>query len=70
VYASWNGATTVRRWQVLAGAGTGRLRPVASAADRGFETLLHVTSGASTFAVRALGHGGRILATSRAVKAG
>lgn len=68
VYASWNGATTVARWQVLAGAGAGKLRPVASAADRGFETRIHLRSAAASFAVRALGRGGRILATSRAVK--
>ena len=35
VYASWNGATTVARWQVLAGADAGSLQPVAAgAADR------------------------------------
>jgi hypothetical protein len=69
VYASWNGATDVRRWQVLAGAGTGRLRVVASTSDAGFETQTRLTTAATTFAVRALGAGGRILATSSPVKA-
>ena len=69
VYASWNGATTALRWQVLAGASAGKLRPVASAPPRGFETKIRLTSAATTFAVRALGRGGRVLATSRAANA-
>jgi Arylsulfotransferase (ASST) len=67
VYASWNGATTVARWQILAGTGAGGLRPVASAPARGFETKVGLSSGATTFAVRALARGGRVLASSRAV---
>ncbi len=69
VYASWNGATTVARWQVLAGQGGGSLSPLASAPKRGFETKIDLSSSASTFAVRALGPGGRVLATSQAVAA-
>ncbi len=69
VYASWNGATTVARWQVLAETRAGQLRPVASVADRGFETTIGLRSAAGIFAVRALGRGGQVLASSRAVKA-
>lgn len=69
VYASWNGATTVARWQVLAGPSGGRLSLVASAPDRGFETKIGLSSSASSFAVRALGAGGRVLATSVPVPA-
>jgi Arylsulfotransferase (ASST) len=69
IYASWNGATTVARWQVLAGAKPSSLTPIASSADRGFETKITVTSQAKTFSVRALSATGRTLATSRVVAA-
>ncbi len=42
VYASWNGATRVASWRVLAGAGAGRLKAVASAARSGFETAIQL----------------------------
>jgi hypothetical protein len=58
VYASWNGATEVARWQVLAGA-----KVVASARRTGFETRIPVT-GAGPFTVRALDATGRALGTS------
>ncbi|MDX6637502.1 MAG: hypothetical protein QOJ01_1013 [Solirubrobacterales bacterium] len=69
VYASWNGATRVRRWQVLGGQDAASLQPVASARKGGFETRIDVQGDADTFAVRALGPGGRVLATSAAVPA-
>jgi hypothetical protein len=69
VSASWNGATTVARWQVLAGTPSGALSPVASAPRRGFETTMAVRSAAPTFAVRALNAKGRVLATSARVPA-
>jgi hypothetical protein len=62
VYASWNGATAVARWQVLDGAGV-----VGSAARDGFETAITVPAGAGPYAVRALDARGRTLATSPAV---
>jgi Arylsulfotransferase (ASST) len=64
VYASWNGATTVARWQLLAARAGARLRPVASAPDRGFETQIAVTGPATRFEVRALGSSGRVLSRS------
>jgi hypothetical protein len=64
VYASWNGATTVARWQVLAVGVGGALHPIAEVADSGFETRIPVTGAATRFAVRALGATGRTLATS------
>jgi hypothetical protein len=65
VYASWNGATTVARWQVLAGANV-----VATAPRTGFETAIAVPAGTTgPFAVRALDAGGRTLATSASVDA-
>ncbi|WP_051324493.1 arylsulfotransferase family protein [Candidatus Solirubrobacter pratensis] len=64
--ASWNGATGVTQWELLAGASAGSLRVVASAPRTGFETTL--TSGARGpfFAVRALA-GNRLLGSSASV---
>ena len=45
VYASWNGATQVASWRVLAATGAGRLTVVASAARSGFETAIAVPQG-------------------------
>jgi Arylsulfotransferase (ASST) len=69
VYASWNGATTVARWRVLAGASPASLKPVACAAARGFETRVTVSSRARVFEVRALASNGRVLGRSAAVSA-
>ena len=66
IYASWNGATDVARWQVLAGQSAGSLAPVRTASNQGFETRIAVTSSATVFAVRALSRSGRVLATSAA----
>jgi Arylsulfotransferase (ASST) len=68
VYASWNGATEVTRWQVLAGSSAARLKPVASAAKAGFETAVSVKGSYGVFELRALGASGRVLGTSRAFK--
>ena len=40
VWASWNGATEVARWEVLGGDSPDALVPLASAPRRGFETAL------------------------------
>jgi hypothetical protein len=68
-YASWNGATEVKRWQVLAGSDAQHLQPVKEAAKSGFETPIRLTKAAAFYAVRALGANGKVLATSPAVKA-
>jgi Arylsulfotransferase (ASST) len=67
VYASWNGATDVSSWAVLAGAAPGALTRIASAARTGFETQIAVRSTASFFAVAALDSSGRVIGTSAAV---
>jgi hypothetical protein len=67
IYASWNGATAVKRWRVLAGPDATALRPVASAPFAGFETRIEVDSSARTFTVQALDSNGHVLATSPAV---
>ena len=68
VAVSWNGATTVKHWQLLAGASPSRLHPVgAPHADHGFETRFTATVTASFVAVRATDGRGAVLATSSAV---
>jgi hypothetical protein len=65
VAASWNGATGVVSWQVLAGASPKALAPVgAPVANAGFETSITAATTAPYIAVRALGAGGHTLATS------
>jgi hypothetical protein len=65
VYASWNGATEVSRWQVLAGPTRSSLRLVASERRTGFETAVSVKgTGYHAFAVRALNAAGQALGTS------
>jgi hypothetical protein len=66
-YASWNGATGVRTWQLLAGQLGGVLEPVSSAPARGFESALHSASAGPVFAVRALDGSGSVLGQSSTV---
>ena len=68
VYASWNGATEVASWRVLAGDAEDALEPIGDETPRtGFETEIAVTSSAGFFAVEALDSTGNVLQTSRAV---
>jgi len=68
VYASWNGATGVSAWRVLAGTSPGKLKlVVARAARKGFETAVPVTSSGPYYQVRALGPGGNVLGASKVV---
>jgi hypothetical protein len=67
VYASWNGATHIRSWRVLAGSSPSRLRTVATAAKRGFETA--ITIGAQTYVeVEPLDWSGHVMSRSAAIK--
>jgi hypothetical protein len=68
VAASWNGATNVASWRVLAGASSGSLAPVATAARSGFETTLKAGTTGPFVAVQALDGSGNVLGTSRTVK--
>ncbi len=67
VYASWNGATRVVSWRVLAGPDAGRLTTVTTVAKSGFETAIALPGNKSyaSFELRALDAGGRVLGTSR-----
>ena len=69
VYASWNGATEVATWEVLAGPGPDRLKPVGSVARDGFETAIAVSTTEPYVSVRARDSSGRALGTARAIKA-
>ena len=67
VYASWNGATTVVRWQVLGGANAASLTPLTTVARHGFETHIAVSAAPAVIAVKALDGRGHVLAESRKV---
>jgi hypothetical protein len=66
VYASWNGATAVASWRVLAGASTSGLSAVAIAPRTGFETAIAIPDATAGpyLAVQALGAEGQVLGTS------
>ena len=65
VWASWNGATAITRWQLLAGADPARLAPAGGpVAFDGLETRILLARPAAFVAVRALGRGGEILGES------
>jgi hypothetical protein len=67
VYASWNGATTIASWRVLAGVAPGALSPVASGAFAGYETTIPVAGQPPYVAVQALDANGNVLGTSAPV---
>jgi hypothetical protein len=68
-YASWNGATEVASWRVLAGSSASALAPVATAPRHGFETAVKVSSTGPYAQVQALDGAGNVIGTSAAVKA-
>ncbi len=73
VHMSWNGATGVSSWRVLAGSSSGSLKAQTTVAVSGFETAAilprtFASAKAHTLGyveVQALGSNGRVLATSR-----
>ncbi|HWF36808.1 MAG TPA: arylsulfotransferase family protein [Solirubrobacteraceae bacterium] len=65
LYASWNGATGVSVWRVLAGESGTSLALVGDVPRHGFETAIAVHSGDPAFEVQALGAGGQVLASTR-----
>jgi hypothetical protein len=69
VYASWNGATEVATWRVLAGPGPEDLEAVGSFPRAGFETIATLQAQGPYFAVKAEDDVGQELAISWAVKA-
>jgi Arylsulfotransferase (ASST) len=67
-FVSWNGATEVKKWQLLAGAEKKALKPVRTVRKRGFETAIALDTDAAWIAVRALDRRDRSMARSAAVR--
>ena len=63
-YASWNGATAVAQWRLLAGAHPQSMIPVATTPRRGFETRIAIAAVPRYAAAQALGEQGQVLGTS------
>jgi hypothetical protein len=72
VFVSWNGATAVAAYRVLAGRTSHKLAIAAKNARKtprkGFETAITVRSAGPFVKVQALDAKGRVLGTSRAVR--
>jgi Arylsulfotransferase (ASST) len=66
VYVSWNGATQVSSWRVLAGSAANALQAVVTTTKEGFETQIPINAEPYV-AVQALDAAGRALATSTVV---
>jgi hypothetical protein len=66
-YASWNGATEVASWLLLAGSSEDALHPVASTRAREFESSLRSSSAGPCFSAQALDRWGNTLGQSRVV---
>ena len=70
VHASWNGATEVASWEVLAGPAPDRLRSLGLGPRSGFETSLAARTEGPYVAVRALDRRGGLLGSSATVRPG
>jgi hypothetical protein len=68
VYASWNGATAIASWNVLAGPSSTQLATVANAPKTGFETSISVAGKPAYVLVQALASNGEVLGNSPAIK--
>jgi hypothetical protein len=67
VYASWNGATEVAAWEVLAGPHPGQLESLGSIRRDGFETAMLAKTSEPYIAVQAKHCSGRVLGDSTPV---
>ncbi|HEX5853644.1 MAG TPA: arylsulfotransferase family protein [Solirubrobacteraceae bacterium] len=68
-YVSWNGATEVASWRVLAGLSPSSLAPVATAPRTGFETAIPLKGAAAPYVeAQALDGSGAVIGVSTAVK--
>jgi hypothetical protein len=67
VYASWNGATDIAAWEVLAGPHPGKLESLGSIPRNGFETALLAQTSEPYIAVQAIHRSGRVLGDSTPV---
>ncbi len=69
VAVSWNGATDVASWRLLAGGSPAALAPVATAAKSGFETTIALPPSSRYVAVQALDAAGLVIGVSGTLKA-
>jgi hypothetical protein len=69
VYASWNGATRVASWRVLAGPSADQLKPATTATKAGFETAIAVSQNYQVYKLQALDAKGKVLGTSKVFQA-
>jgi hypothetical protein len=67
LYASWNGATEIKAWQLLGGAEKKKLKPLLTVPKTGFETAIALPAEPAWVAVRALDRLGRSMARSAVV---
>ena len=65
---SWNGATAVRSWKLLAGPRAGALEPAGSKRKTGFETALEPPPGSRYAKAVALDARGKELGRSKPVR--
>lgn len=68
VYMSWNGATGVASWRVLAGSTRNHLEPLAGVKRSGFETNVTLPGAVAYVQAQALSATGKLLASSNIVK--
>jgi hypothetical protein len=68
VHASWNGATGVASWRVLAGDGPTALSAQTTIPESGFESSTTLSKNFASVAVQALDAGGRVIGSSKPVK--
>lgn len=67
VWMSWNGATDVASWRVLAGSSEDSLEPGEAVPKEGFETEAEIDTPHQIFAVEALDSNGKVLGRSTAI---
>jgi Arylsulfotransferase (ASST) len=67
-YASWNGATAVASWRLLAGNSVRALKPLTTFPRTGFESEIPVAARGPYLQVQALNSGGQVLGTSNTAK--
>jgi hypothetical protein len=65
VYASWDGATEVTGWRVLAGSSAKHLVSVAVVGKNGFETAIRLARSYKHYKVQALNAQGHVIGTSK-----
>ncbi|CAN5532691.1 hypothetical protein BH24ACT21_BH24ACT21_01990 [soil metagenome] len=68
LYVSWNGATEVANWQILAGSDPERLSPAGFVPRSGFETAILVSTTEPYVAVQGRSSSNKVLGASEAIE--